>query len=163
MSKPPSEVYQHVLPSGRGVRVKRLRPRERDQLFLDAATEAGEDATGLEIRFKEVRLGCLRTLVQVTKTADYKARTETVTNEDGKPEKRVTGAMDALVAADQEATAKGGSIWKDISLKTIEDDYDEFFTARDDAALNRIFRLAHELSQADLDMIVGKELAVSTD
>lgn len=56
-----------------------------------------------------------------------------------------------------------GVVWKKASVQMFEEGLAKFFTAKDCAVLESLFRDYHEVTQAELDAIVGKPLPVSGD
>jgi|ERR1041385_4699221 hypothetical protein len=127
------DLLQYRLPSGRGVRVVELTATEKDAVTLDAAKQVGKDASVADFRVTEIHYGVSRMIKQVS---DKKYDT-----------------MEALLAPDVK--------WKDTDPGDLEDNYDKYFTAKDDAVLSAIYRKLHEVSADEIEAIAGKALPIS--
>jgi hypothetical protein len=117
--------------SGRGVRFRDLDPTEVEQITIDAGKGLTTDASMLELRKTEWRLGSRRMITAVT---------------EGK----------ALKEADL-PTAK----WIDVNEQYLDAHYTSLFTAKDNALLTALYREYHEINEDELDAISKKVLTVS--
>ena len=133
------DLYQTILPSGRGVRYRLLTPTQHDDTLLKAAQLCGKDATNAAVGLCRMREAIKCMLHSVT--------------------------AEKLKGLEELAAAK----WLPLDAAKLEGvreaglSYDALFNARDDAALSHIFRSNHELSQIEADAIVGKAQPVSVD
>jgi hypothetical protein len=136
------DLFQTILPSGRGVRYRTLTPTERDDVLLKATQLCGKDATNAEVGIRRLHEQVVAMLHSVT-TNDTKTA----------PIKKV----------EELATAKWEKL--DVSKLTVPGplSYDTLFNAKDDAALGYIFNAGHDLSKDEADAIVGKAQPVSVD
>jgi hypothetical protein len=120
--------------SGRGVRVRTLDGPQRAQIKTESAKDLGPDATNAEWYARESVLGIIATVTQVTKKAGMK-----------KPEE--------LLSAE----------WEKISAEDLEKKLGELFCAKDLAALEKIFRALHDVTDKEVDDILGEGLDVIED
>ncbi len=125
-------MFSVLLKSGRGIRFAELNPAERDKVLLDAAKFIGPEATFMELRSVEHRLG-------------IKAMIKGVTEQDGL-------ADDDLL--------KSETKWKKLSPSDLDEKYDDWFTAKDHAVLSAIYRRYHEVDSNEMDLILGKAIPV---
>lgn len=122
--------------SGRAVKLRQLTPSEKDDVYMSAATQAGED--GKKFAFIRAREGVTKMLVAVTEPGLQ-------TDED------VAGAKwSRLSVADLQNPA--GPMY-----------YDTLFTAKDDDVMCARFRRNHEATQGEVDAIMGKAIEVQED
>jgi hypothetical protein len=121
--------------SGRGVRLRTIKPGEKDKIAEKAAMHVGKDASVIEFRNEEIRQSVFRMLVAVTKTADMKTADQLL----------------ALPADD----------WEKMDLEKLNFRYDDLFTPKDDAFLASIYRRVNEVSQSEVEDIAGKAMSVS--
>lgn len=119
--------------SRRAVRVIELLPDEKDDLMLQAAKAVGQDASIIELKKREWKMGVLSMIKQVS--------TEPVTGDPNGPDVK----------------------WKSYDYQTIETDYSKLFTSKDHALLVAAFRSFHEVTDDEVAAIVGKALPVSAD
>lgn len=118
--------------SGRAVRVQELGPDEKDDLMIQAAKSLGKDASILELKRREWKMGVLSMIKQVS----------TVPVKD----------------------ANGADVkWKSYSYDELEEAYKTLFTSKDHSLLVAAFRHFHEVTEEEVDAIVGKALPVSED
>lgn len=115
--------------SGRVVRTKPLDPVTAEKVLSAAAKIVGKDATVIELKKCEWRLG-----------------------------------VKAFIAEFSEPTKDPATLtakqWKKVAADTL-DDMGALFTARDCMVLEALYRDEHEVSQDEVDAIVGKALPVS--
>jgi len=128
------DLIQYLLPSGRGVRVVELFPSEKDDVERKSAHEIGKDGTFSDLRLAMLRRGVYQMVKQVTASNGTK-KAEDLLSPDTK--------------------------WKVVDLSDLEDNYDKYFTSKDDAVLGRIYHKLHEISADEIDAIVGKAQTVS--
>lgn len=130
------DLYQLLLPSGRGVRVVELTPTEKDSFTRNAARMVDKGATVADFKLSELREGVMGMIKQVT-LGKYKNQEE-------------------LVATQPKE-------WKDVDGLDLAQYYDTYFTAKDDHVLTIFYRRLHEVSAEEIEMIVGKAQTVSGD
>lgn len=130
------DLYQYLLPSGRGVRLTELSPTEKDESERSVARELGKDAAFGDFTLSAIRAGIVRMVRFVSKDKGYK-----------KPEE----LLDSKVS------------WVEVDLGDMDENYDKYFSAKDDSVLSHIYRKLHVASMDDIEAIVGKEQMVSTD
>ena len=116
--------------SGRGVRFRTLDPVEHEQVMITAGRAIDENASMLELRKVEWRIGVRRMLTAVTK-------------------------QDGLTEASL-ATAE----WQPVTEQALDGSYVQLFTAKDNAVLTALYRQYHEISETELDSIAKKVLRV---
>lgn len=126
-------MYQVCLKSGRGIRFAELTPLERDKVLADAAKLVGKEATMLELRGLEHRLG-------------VKAMLKAYTEQSGLTD-------DDLI--------KPETKWKKVTIQELDDKYDSIFSAKDHAVLAALYVRYHDVTSEEVDKIVGKALPVS--
>ena len=119
--------------SKRAVRIQELLPDEKDDLMLQAAKLVGPSATILELKRREWKMGAIAMIKQVS--------------------------LEPVAGDPNAASVK----WKSYDYATLESDYDKLFTAKDHALLVAAYRSFHEVTEEEVDDIVGKALPVSAD
>lgn len=117
--------------SGRAVKFQPLDPDERDAILLLAAKEVGADGTMIDLKRMEWKYGVHKMIKQVS-----------VEPVDGDP---------------NDPSVK----WKKHTPETMDQEYSKLFTAKDHALLTAAFRVYHEVSDQEVNAIVGKALTVS--
>jgi uncharacterized phage protein gp47/JayE len=131
------DLYQSILPSGRGVRFRLLTPKQHDSALLTAAQVCGADASAAQLRVHQMH-ECIKLMVHsVTK--------------------------DVLPAAGLSADVPWSKINPAILEMPGDLSYDTLFGAKDAEALTHLFRTYHELSKVEAEAIVGKVQPVSVD
>jgi len=126
-----------LLPSGRGVKFRRLKPSEVDDVSLKAAKTVDKDASGLEFRYATLREGVRAMLTATTKKSSFK-----------KPEELLAEGVE----------------WEPLDLAKLLDGYDDYFgNPKDDAILAEIYKTEHEVTKQEVEAILGKVLPVSED
>ncbi len=120
--------------SGRGVRYKLLTPSERERVQLNAGKHVGPDTTILELRNLENRFGVQAMIVAYTKQTGFK---------------------------DESKLMVENVVWQNTDAMELEDQYNKLFTAKDDAVLCRVYQKNHEVSESEVDAIMGKSIQVS--
>jgi len=120
--------------SGRGVRIRSLSPDEHDKLMFEAAKLVGPDATFLELKKIEWRMGVKKMLCEVTEKGGYKSEDELL---------------------------KDGVKWKKVTVQFLDESFDDMFNAKDVGILQAIYRELHEVNDKEIDAIMGKALPVS--
>lgn len=130
------DVYQVLLPSGRGVRVVELLASEKDKVMRDSAALVGKDASMMDFKLEEIRNGICSMVKEITSVKTYKT-------------------ADELNADDVK--------WQSLSKMDVVDNYDEYFSAKDDLVLSSLYRRFHEVSSDDIEAIAGKAQKVSKD
>lgn len=130
------DVYEVLLPSGRGARLVELLPSEKDKVMRDSASLVGKDASMMDFKLEEIRNGVCTMIKELTTTKGHKS-------------------SDELRAE--------GIKWREVSKMDIVDNYDEYFTAKDDLVLSSLYRRFHEVSMDEIDAIAGKVQKVSKD
>lgn len=135
-----ADLLQYTLPSvphvhsGRGVRYRVLKGKERDSILYTTAILAdGDQSKHTILRWHE---GVCRMLVSCTEK---------------------TGLTD-------EQVCDPATKWKELTAQTLADRdvYDDLFTTADDEILTALYRHFHEPSRADIQGILGKPKVVST-
>lgn len=129
------DLYQYRLPSGRGVRLVELLPSERDESERNAARELGKDATLGDLTLSAMRAGVTRMIKFITEQTSFKT-----------PEELMAPSVK----------------WKEVGLADLDENYDEYFTSKDDNVLCHLYRRLHVVTSDDIESIVGKEQMVST-
>ena len=166
------KVYQFVLrgdrSSERGIRYRRLKPSEVDDLRLKAAQLVAakqlpaEQAEGAR-RATFLREGIKAMLVAVTKQPvprpELPPKVPGPLLPDGSPGPEMQPApVEPPLAED--------ALWQNVDIGTLTMpgpfNYDEVFEAPDDFSLKAIFIFNHESNFEQIDSIVKKERAVST-
>ncbi len=118
--------------SGRAVKFTPLDPEERDEVLLQAGKAMDAESTMIEMKRQEWKLGVL-----------------------------------AMVKMVSDPIAPGGDPlsadvkWTKLTAAALDERYKELFTAKDHAALTAVFRAFHEVSEQEINAIVGKVLTVS--
>src|ERR1700690_545085 len=130
-----SDFQQYLLPSGRGIRVKELSSSAKDRVTKNAAKLAGKDASVIDFRMCELHEGVVAMLDSVTVD-------KFPTNE-------------SIISADVK--------WKNVNPGELADNYDKYFSAKDDTVLSNIYRKLHEVTVDELEAISLKVLTVSKD
>lgn len=125
--------YAVLLPSGRGVRLLELLASERDEVMKNAAKIVDKDATVADYRLQQVKEGVNKMIKAVTVKKSLK--------------------QEDLVSPDTK--------WVDVNPLDLEDDYDTYFTAKDDGVLAAIYHKLHEVSLSDVEAITSKMQPVS--
>jgi len=128
-----------LLPSGRGIRFRRLKPSETDRIAINAAKSVDKEATGTEQRIAMAREGVRMFLTAATRKKSFKDPAD-------------------LIAE--------GVEWDELSPgKFLDDtvDYDALFTPKDDAIICQIYSHEHEVTVKEVADIMGKVLPVSED
>lgn len=120
--------------SGRGVRVEVLTTAAREAIFESAAKDVGPEATMLDLRRREDRSGICAFVVAVSEKTGFKTKDELV-----------------------------GAAWKNVSAEHLEGKLGDYFTTKDVAALITIFRKLHDVTQKEIDDILGEALDVAAD
>lgn len=127
------DYFLYQLPSGRGVCCVELFATEKDSVTLDAAKQVGKDASVADFRLTEIRVGVHRMIKKVS-------------------DKRLDKGVD-LRSPDIK--------WKEVDLEDLEDNYDKYFSAKDDAVLAGLYRKLHEVNFEEIEAIAGKAVQVS--
>ncbi len=116
---------------GRGVQFKLLTPSEIGKVSQNAAKIVGTDATIIDLKKMEWLLGVKAMLCAVT----------------------VAKGLKTIVGKDIK--------WKELNAMDIDMEYDKLFGGKDSQVLEAVYRQYHEVSQSEVDAIVGKALPVS--
>lgn len=120
--------------SGRGVRIEVLSNDQRDALFEAAAKDVGAEATMLELRRREDKSAVCAFVIEVTEKAGYKK-------------------ADELFA--------DGVTWKKVNADELDAKLSTYFTTKDVATLIAIFRKLHDVTQKEIEDIMGEALDVT--
>lgn len=120
--------------SGRGVKFRQLTADEADSCLLDAAKIAGQNATGLEIKKLEWRLGVRAMIVEVTVDKGLKDESQLQTAQ-----------------------------WKKVDRVWLDQNFSELFNVKDGKILESLYRQFHEVNDEEIEQIAGKALPVSAD
>ena len=119
--------------SGRGERVRQLEPDVHREVENQAAHIAGPDATGMSLTNIIQQEALKRMVFEVTEKAGLE-------NLDGAKWRRIQ-----------------------LSELALPDQWRAFFTTKDTSFLEDIHRRYHRVTQAEVDMIVGKAIPVSLE
>ncbi len=118
--------------SGRGVRMRLLDSGTRMQIREEAAKELGESATIAQWQAREAVMGIVATVVEVTRKTGFKK-------------------ADELLSAE----------WEKVSADDLEKRLADLFCAKDLDALARIFRTLHDVTEKEIEDILGEALDVA--
>ncbi len=124
--------------SGRGVRLKVLGLGARAAITEAAAKELGPEGTMMQLRQREAVDGVCAMVVGVTEKTGFKTKAD-------------------LVAAGDAAG------WKKVTFAELVDDSAKYFGAKDMAALANVFRKLHDVTEQEVDDILGEALDVTED
>ena len=127
------DFYQYLLPSGRGVRVKELSPSKKDHVTKNAAKLSGKDASVVDFRMCELHEGVVAMLSEVT----------------------VDKGLGDLLLPEVK--------WKSTNPGDLDDNYDSYFSSKDDTVLSNIYRKLHEVTFDELEAISLKVQMVTKD
>jgi hypothetical protein len=122
--------------SGRGVKLRKLSPTEKDDVYHAAAVQAGDD--GKRFMFIRAREGVTKMLLGVTEPG--------------------------LKTLDEVKAAK----WTPLSVADLQTPdgpyyYDTLFSSKEDEILCAKFRREHEVTQGEIDTILGKAIEAQED
>jgi hypothetical protein len=120
--------------SGRGVRYEVLTNDQRDSLWESAAKDVGPEATLLELRRREDRSAVCAFVVEVTEKAGYTKKSDLF----------------------------GEGLWKKVSADHLDAELSKYFTVKDVAALITIFRKLHDVTQKEIEDIMGEAQDVTS-
>lgn len=133
--------------SGRVVKLRQLGAVERDELLEMVAAEMKGSDNAMAYSNLATRRCIFKMIVAVSKEKGL-TREDVFGGEKAKP-KELTwlqpGTMDLMGA--------GNAAWK----------YEALFTAKDDALLAREYRADHEVSEAEVEDIMGKAVTIEVD
>lgn len=146
-----SDYTQICLPSGRGVRYKLLTPTECDQVLANAATSLTDDASMIQLRQTENRLGVEEMVMEFTKETGLKQYTVPATKDKDGKEVKPAEVVDELLAATFIPFVKGPG----------GTSYDSIFSTKDHAVLCAIYQREHGISQSEVMAIMGKAKKVA--
>lgn len=122
--------------SGRGVRMRLLDFSQRQQVRAEAAKELPKDATFAEWTARENVDGIIATVVQITEGTGYKK------------------AADLLA---------DGVKWKKVSADDLSEHLTDYFNAKDLSVLSQAFRQYHDVSDKEIEDILGEAQDVTLD
>lgn len=122
--------------SGRGVRMRILDPVQRSDVRVETAKQLGPESTNAEWIARESVAGIVATVLEVTKAGGY------------------AKAADLLVP---------GVEWEKVGAERLQEHLAEYFNAKDLDALAKSFRAFHDISDKELEDILGEALDVTTD
>lgn len=129
-----ADYKQILLPSGRGARVRTLELDARLKVTESAATAIGAEGTVMDLRVREGKEAVATFVAAVTDTAGLTSKT-------------VTAAK-----------------WTKLTPLAFEDGAaKKYFTAKDMAALVAVFHKIHDVSDKEVDDILGEALDVTED
>jgi hypothetical protein len=169
-----SKVYQQILRGARscnrGIRYRRLRPSEVDEVRLKAAKIVAGENTPDDERWNKTQLitlheGVKAMLVSVTRDEVPLPARVPLKDAEGQPILGKDGVQQTMPG--DEPTLTDLSLWEPLTLEKLsmtgKFSYDEVFESPDVDYLTRLWRYNHEASPEDVGNILKKEQRVSTD
>lgn len=122
--------------SGRGVRMRVLSSSQRNEIFEQVAVGLGPDATMMKAKVEEGEEGVRTALVAVTKREGIKTSAE-------------------LLDVDEDG-------WMPLTNEHLSQvGWEKYFTTKDVAALTAAYRKFHDVSDAEVNDILGEALALA--
>jgi len=122
--------------SGRGVRIRTLAPEQRANVLESTAKLLGGEATWIELRLREAIAGVCAMVAEITESGGYLKRDDLF----------------------------GPSVqWKKVNAEHLTDRYGDYFVPKDVDALIKIFRTLHDVTETELENILGEALDVTED
>lgn len=124
--------------SGRGVRIRTLSPTQRSTIIETAARSLGADGTVVELRAAEAVASVNSMVVAITEQ---------------------TGLKDSAELISKAAELK----WLPMTAELLDENFSKYFGAKDQSALIAIFRSYHEVTEKEVDDILGEVQDVAED
>lgn len=122
--------------SGRGVRCRLLTLDERHKIYENAALDVGAEATVMQLRVREGKDAVSAMVTDVTEKTGFKTPSELV-----------------------KAGADAG--WKKVTFQELNDNSAKYFNAKDMSVLVNLFRKLHDVTDKEVDDILGEALEVT--
>jgi hypothetical protein len=122
--------------SGRGVRLELLSLADRNQIREEAAKDMTPESTLMEWENRQADMGVRAMVVAITDRTGFKTKAE-------------------LLAE--------GVVWKKVSPEDLADKADTFFNPKDLAVLSATFRKLHDVTEKEVEDILGEALDVTAD
>lgn len=137
--------------SGRGVRLRQLEPALVHQVEEDAAKLMGPGATAYAFNQAVLAEGVSRMVAEITEPV---MGVREVVGDEAEP--------GAKPAAPVPRTPNDPDVeWRPVTLQQMKASAASWFTARDVAVLEQMYARLHQVSQLEIDAIMGKALPVT--
>lgn len=122
--------------TGRGVRVRTLSVEGRIKVSENAAIEVGKEGTLFQLRAREAIESVYAFVAEITEQTGFKTRDELI-----------------------KAGAAAG--WKKVTAEDLADNATKYFNSKDMSALSNVFKAMHDVTEKEVEDILGEAQEVT--